>query len=205
MGVWFRKPERADHVVFFDPVQVGITLGSTSAGLANMLSFRGNPLAGSLSKTYARAASIGEFGCRARGFEYYAVALEEDADTIAAGLLDDVAYPDPCGSIVFFHGNAAIGLGDLVELRDVPLRRLERELDGEWGGRFAGTLVGRVCEVTHRLSGNRVSTRLRLTSPLRSVSAPLGFMVRSQPGEHVLYQFRLDDGAVGLDMGYHLD
>jgi hypothetical protein len=50
-----------------------------------------------------------------------------------------------------------------------------------------------------------VETVAALTSPLRSVDEPVGFMVRSQPGASTLFQFRLDDETVGLDLGYHLD
>jgi hypothetical protein len=103
------------------------------------------------------------------------------------------------------RGTARFEVGDLVELRDVPLRRLEREVDGEWGGRFTGRLVGRVKSVTHRFTGKRVQTRIAFTSPLRSVTDPMNYIVRSQPRAGILYQFRLDDAAVGLDMGYHLD
>jgi len=205
LGIEFQRVTAPDHVVFFDPVRMGVTLGSDSDALGNVLYVSGNPLLGSLSKTYSRSASINEFGVRARYLEYFGLVLEEDADKLAAGLLDDVAYPEPCGSVVFFEGNPGLRVGDIVELRDVPLRRLEREVSGEWGDTFSGKLVGRVSQVTHRFSGRRVGTRIRLTSPLRSVADPLSFMVRSQPGEHVLYQFRLDDDKVGVDMGYHLD
>jgi len=59
--------------------------------------------------------------------------------------------------------------------------------------------------VEHRFSGREVSTRAWLTSPLRSMSNPLSFMVRGQEPATHLFQFRLDEATVGLDMGYHLD
>jgi len=205
LAIRFRKVAQPDHVVFFDPLRVGVTLGSDSRTLGNIIYFGGNPLLGSLNKTYTCDASVAEFGACARHFDYFSLVQEEDADKLVAGLLKDVAYPEPCGTVVFFRGNSKIRVGDIVELRDVPLRRLDREVSGEWGDLFSGKLVGRVCQVTHRFSGNHVRTRIRFTSPLRSVDNPLRFIVRSQPGEHILYQFRLDDDKVGLDMGYHLD
>ena len=205
LAVRFRKADHVDHVVIFDPTRMGVTLRSDSDEIGNIIYFSGNPLVGSLNKTYVRSASIDEFGPWARDFDYFGLVLEEDATQLATGMLDDLAYPEPRGEMEFFQGTNAIRVGDIVELRGVPLRRLDREVSGEWGDRFAGKLVGRVREVKHRLTGKRVSTRIRFTSPLRSVAEPLSFMVRSQPGEHILYQFRLDDAAVGLDMGYHLD
>jgi hypothetical protein len=107
--------------------------------------------------------------------------------------------------VTFLHGDSAVRVGDILELRGGDLRRLEREVSGEWDGRFTGKLVGRVKGVTHRFRGDRVETVAALTSPLRSVDEPVGFMVRSQPGASTLFQFRLDDETVGLDLGYHLD
>lgn len=205
LAVRFRKAEIPDHVFAFDPVQLGVTLRSRSSELANALYFSGNPLVGTLNETYTRSASIDAFGFSARQLEYFGLTHEADSALLAEGLLDDLAYPEPCGEIEFFQGNSNVRVGDIVEVRGLPLRRLDRAVEGEWGGRFEGRLIGRVREIRHRFSGGRVSTRVRLTSPLRSVSDPLSFMVRSQPGEHILYQFRLDDAEVGVDMGFHLD
>jgi hypothetical protein len=96
-------------------------------------------------------------------------------------------------------------VGDVIEVRGDPLRRLEREIAGEWADRYTGKLVARVREVRHRFSGRDVQTEARLTSPLRTVERPLTFIVRTQPGETTLFQFRLDDEDVGVDLGYHLD
>jgi len=203
--VGFRKAEKVDRLAFFDPVVLGVGLGSDSGSLVNALYFEGNPLAGALSKTYTRGASLDEYGFSAARLRCFSLSKEADADKLAEGLLDDVAYPEPCGLLEFHHGDAAIGVGDIVEVRDGPLRRLEREVNGEWGDRFAGELVGRVRRVTHRFTGKRVTTRAWLTSPLRSVSNPLTYIARGQDSATVLFEFRLDDAAVGLDMGYHLD
>lgn len=205
LAVRFRKAERPDRVFFFDPTEMVATLGSDSSGVTNIIHMDGNPLTGMLNKTYTRGTSVDEFGARGRHYDYFGLTFEQDGDKLAPGLLDDLAYPSPCGGVMFLRGNSTIRVGDIVELRDVPLRRLEREVSGEWGERFTGLLVGRVSQVTHRLMGKQVRTRVRFTSPLRSVENPLAFMVRSQPHEEVFYQFRLDDGFVGLDMGYHLD
>jgi len=76
---------------------------------------------------------------------------------------------------------------------------------GEWDDAFIGKLVGRIKEVSHVLRGDRLTTTARLTSPFRSVDDPVSFMVRTQPGASTLFQFRLDEATVGLDLGYHLD
>ncbi|HRI89173.1 MAG TPA: hypothetical protein PK869_12945, partial [Candidatus Hydrogenedentes bacterium] len=109
------------------------------------------------------------------------------------------------GEIVFFHGKADVEVGDIIEVRGVPLRRIDHELPNEWGGRYSGALVARAREVVHRFSSAHVTTRIRLTSPLRSVTSPLAYMVSSQPSGSAVYQFRLDNAAVGLDGVHHLD
>ncbi|GMU91697.1 MAG: hypothetical protein AMXMBFR4_07550 [Candidatus Hydrogenedentota bacterium] len=205
LSVRFTKADRPDHVWFFDPVAMGVQLGSKVDELANLIYFDGNPITGTVSKTYVRGESVDEYGATARSLKLFGISREEDADTFARGVLDDVAYPEPTGEVTFFRGKAGVRVGELVEVRGAPLRRLERELAGEWAGRFAGRLVGRVSEVRHRFSGARVSTRIRLTSPLRSVRDPLRFIVRSQPDESEVFQFRLDDAGAGLDGVHHLD
>lgn len=205
LGVRFRRAQRPDRVWFYDPARLGVALGSSSMDVVNAVYFDGNPLTGVVSKTYLLGASIDAYGYRGRSLAHFGISLEEDADKLAGGLLDDVAYPEPHGGVEFFHGHSEVDVGDLVELRDGALRRLERELSGEWGGRFTGRLVGRVNEVVHRFTGAQVATRVTFTSPLRSVEDPLRFMVRSQPAETELFQFRLDTEDVGLDAGYHLD
>lgn len=205
LGVHFRRADRADRVVFFEAVEHGVSLGSDSGDLVNTIYFGGNPATTALSKSYYNNDSIDEYGSHARHLNYFSISLEEDADKLVGGLLRDVAYPEPCGEVEFIHGDAAVRVGDILEFRDGALRRLEREVSGEWDDRFTGRIVGRVKEVTHLLKGKRVSTRARLTSPFRSVDNPVSFMVRSQPGASTLFQFRLDEDTVGLDLGYHLD
>jgi hypothetical protein len=158
-----------------------------------------------IEKTYRRQESIGEFGFNPGRLAYYSVRFEEDADKLAEGILDDLAYPQPGGFVCFYHGDSRVAVGDIIEVRDGELRRLEREPEREWGGRFAGRLTGRVRQVTQRFSGRQVTTTARFTSPLRSVANPTSFMVRAQEPAKSLYQFRLDEAAVGLDMGYHLE
>lgn len=205
LRVRFRVAGRVDQVVYFDPVRMGVALGTDSSEIANAIYFEGNPVTGTLEKTYWRGDSIDAYGFHGRSLDHYGISLEEDADKLVEGLLEDVAYPEPTGGLEFLEGNTAINVGDLVEVRGAEPRRLDREAADEWGGRFNGRLVARVKSVTHRLSGRQVSTRIAFTSPLRSVADPLRFMVRSQPRETELFQFRLDVADVGLDAGYHLD
>ena len=204
-SVHFCRAETPDRVVFFDAVRTGIGLGSDSGSLGNILYFKGNPVTSVLSKTYWRDASVEAYKEHIRRLSYFSISLEQDADKLAFGLLNDLAYPEPCGFIQFFQGNAAVRLGEIVEVRDGPLCRLERIVSGEWDDRFVGKLIGRACRVLHRFTGKHVSTTVWLTSPFRSVAEPLSFIVRSQESATSLYQFRLDEATVGLDMGYHLD
>ncbi|MBI5093498.1 MAG: thermonuclease family protein [Candidatus Hydrogenedentes bacterium] len=204
-AVRFSCPVRPDRVVFFDPVAHGVTLGSESRDIANAIYFDGNPLSSSLAQTYVRGPSIDEYGFHGRALSYFSISFAEDAGKLVNGLLDDLAYPEPIGAITFFQGDHALRVGDIVELRGNPLRRLERRLDGEWQNRFTGRLVARVKSVAHRFEGKHVTTTATFTSPFRSVDNPISFIVRSQPDAATLYEFRLDDAAVGLDLGYHLD
>lgn len=205
MAVRFYKAARPARVWYFDPVRMGISYGANRSEFANAIYFDGNPISGSVSKTYARGESIDEYGFSARALELFGISREEDADKLAGGLLDDLAYPERVGRAEFFYGNSEVSPGDLVEVRSGPLRRIDRELEQEFGGRFAGRLTARVKEIVHRFSGTHVSTRVELTSPLRSVTSPLSFMVRSQPSGSAVYQFRLDDSGVALDGAHHLD
>lgn len=203
--VHFRDVNRIDRVLFHDPVLRGVTLGSRSDDVVNVIHFGGNPNFSTLETTYARTPSVAVFDAQARDLRVYAIVQESDADLLAEGLLDDVAYPATDGEIVFHHGDFGLRVGDLVEVRGAPFRRLEDVIDGAWGGLHEGELVGRVREVTHRFMGKRVETRARLGPPLRSVSNPVSYITRSQPREAALFQFRLDDDDVGVDLGYHLD
>ncbi len=204
-AVTFRRAETIDRVVFHDPTQHALALGEEARSLANILHVDGNPFTTPFSKTYSNGDSIDHFGPHARTFEYFSISREDDADRIAGGLLDDLAWPTPLGEIVFLHGDARVRVGDLIEFRDGPVRRLDAAIPGAWGGRFGDKLVARVSEVTHLFRGRRVQTTARLTSPLRSVADPPGFIVRSQPAATTLFQFRLDEPLVGLDLGVHLD
>lgn len=205
LAVHFGRVNRPDRVVFYDPLDHSVTLGSDSDDVANAVYFDGNPFTTAFSKSYYNNDSIDEYGFRYRFLDYFSMSREADADLLVGGLLKDIAYPEASGAIEFLSGDASIRVGELVEFRGGALRRLEREVAGEWDDRFTGKLVGRVKEVRHRFRGERVTTTARLTSPFRSVGNPLSFIVRSQPGASTLFQFRLDEATVGLDLGYHLD
>jgi endonuclease YncB( thermonuclease family) len=204
-GVSFYPATAPRKVVYFDPLLMGVRMGRDATDMGNILYFAGNPFLGAVEKTYTRGDSIDEYGVHAKRFEYFSITKPADADRLCAGALEDLAYPAVAGQIVFYRGNADLRVGDLIELRGAPVRRLERELAGEFGGRFSGKLVARATEVAHRFAGARVETRVTLGPPLRSVSLPLSYIVRSQPGATTLFEFRLDDPTVGLDLGFHLD
>jgi hypothetical protein len=192
-------------VVFFDRIHHALTLGSDSASVANGLALEGNPDLALVDKLYTNGPSIDEYGFRLRFLDYFSINTLEDADKLAAGLLEDVGYPAPSGEIVFLNGDAGLRAGDILEFRGEDIRRLDREVAGEWGDRFTGRLVARAATVAHEFRGALVVTTATLTSPLRSVDDPISFIVRSQPAANELFQFRLDDAGVGTDLGYHLD
>ena len=173
--------------------------------VTNGLVVKGNPASPAVDKLYVNGDSADEYDFRLRFLDYFSISSLEDADKLAAGLLDDIAYPTPNGEIVYLNGRADLRVGDIVEFRGAELRRLDREVAGEWNETFSGRLVGRVGFVSHEFRGAGVVTTATLTSPLRSVRDPVAFIVRSQPAAKSLFQFRLDDAAVGVDLGYHLD
>ncbi len=204
-AVTFRAAARPDRVVFFDRLEHALALGSDFGTVTNALVVTGNPALPIIEKLYTDGASIDEYGFKLRFLDYFSITSIEDADKLAAGLMDDIAYPAPNGEIVFLNGRANLRVGDILEFRGEELRRLDREVSGEWNGSFVGRLVGRVASVEHEFRGRLVVTTARLTSPLRSVEDPVAFIVRSQPDAKSLFQFRLDDANVGTDLGYHLD
>jgi hypothetical protein len=201
----FRGTVLPDSVVYFDPHTHSITLGSNDRELANTIYFEGNPETSTLAKTYYRSESIDAFGFEGQSLDYFSIALEEDADKLCEGLLDDLAYPVPAGAIDFLRGDNRMSVGDIVEIRGAKIRRYEPRIEHEWNDTFPDRIVARVRRITHRFQGREIVTRVELTSPLRSVQNPLSYIVASQLDARELFQFRLDDAAVGLDLGYHLD
>ena len=205
LGVRFRRPVRPDRVLFYDPLEMAVSLGSDVEELTNALYFEGDLLDETLVKTYVRDASVTAFGYQADSLTCFPLSSESDADAFVEGLLDDVAYPEPTGVLTFFDRDPKLAIGDLVELRGDALCRFGEEVPGEWGDQFTGRLIGRVRKLIYKLRNRSVQIEAHLTSPLRSVDDPLDFMVRSQPGGSTFRQFRLDELGVGLDLTYHLD
>lgn len=194
------------RVVVHDALRMGITLASSSEDLANVLLLQGNPTGAAPAKTYVRGASADAYGARTAWFPFFATLLEADADRIVDGVLADVAYPEIDACVELFDGADGFAVGDLIELRGDTLRRFAPAVADEWDGRYAGRIVGRIRAITHRFSGRQVHTVVDLTSPLRSVSDPLAYIVRSQHSPETFYRFRLDADEIGLDDGdYHLD
>jgi hypothetical protein len=201
----FRPARAPDRVVCFNALEHGVTLGSDSAQLVNSLRFNGHPLAGGAGFTRSRPDSVDAFGLRERSLDYVALSRSDDAARLVSGFLADLAYPATTGALTFFRGDAALAVGDLVELRGAPLRRLDRELPEEWDGIFTGRRIARVDELTHRFSGCEAATTARLGPPLRSVENPLAYIVRNAPSPAALFGLRLDDGGALLDSSHRLD
>ena len=204
-AVHFRNAEDRDHVLLYDPVVCGALMASNSGGIVNAICFEGNPILGPIEKTYVRGESAEAFGYRGKELRHFGIVHEDDADLLVNGLLDDLAYPETTGSITLHHGCNAVHVGDLIEIRGAPVRRLDPALESEWGGRFAGRLVRRVNRVTHRFSGRAVTTTLGCAPPLRSAANPLRRMTQHEGTETSLSQFRLDAVSAGLDLVHHLD
>ena len=96
-------------------------------------------------------------------------------------------------------------VGDLLEIRGTPIRRLERQLPNEYAARFPNRLTTRITQITHRFAGTQTQTTLTLGPPLRTIQDPIPYILQSQPGATTLFEFRLDDPTTGLDLGFHLD
>jgi endonuclease YncB( thermonuclease family) len=204
LAVTFRKPVLPARVVFFDTATMGARIGGDTETLGNLLFFHGNPEA-EAEGSHVRGESMDAYGVQVRVLTHFGVAHAEDATLLCEGLLDDIAWPTPNLALTFFRGRADLRVGDVVELRSAPVRRLDAPQDDEWGGAYAGKLVGRVNALRHRIAGRHVETTVFLGSPLRSVDNPLSFLVRSQEPATTHFQFRLDDGTVGLEQLVHLD
>lgn len=201
----FRQQPLPQSVRFFDPARMGLRLGGTLDELANLLLFRGNPETGDAFVTHTRGDSMDAYGVRARVLTHFGLTHKDDADHLCDGLLDDLARPTPEITVTHYRGYDGLRVGDLVELRGAPVQRLDAPLAEEWGGSYAGKLVGRVTALRHRIAGREVETTTHLGSPLRSVRDPLAFLVRSQEPAENHFRFRLDDATVGLDQPVHLD
>ena len=204
-SVRFRNADTVDAAVYYDPEQMSVQYGGETARLVNVLSLSGHPLFHPEERAYQRENSVAAYGKTGHALGCFAFTDGQDLDQFAAALMDDLAYPAVTGSITFFHGNGAVRVGDLLELRGGPLREWGERLEDAWGGRYADRLVGRVRSVTHRFAGRYLETAVSLASPLRSVDDPAAFMVRQQPSPEQFFAFRVDDGMVGLDLSYHLD
>ncbi|MBX3176696.1 MAG: hypothetical protein KF886_05005 [Candidatus Hydrogenedentes bacterium] len=205
LAVHFRRGDAVDRVVVFDPVETAVELGRDKRGLVNLLRIQGDPLFGGVDGYFAEGDSIDRFGTAYRDFPYYALSQASDAAQLSSGLLQDLAWPRVLGRAIFHRGVTDITPGMLLEFRGEAIAELDADLAGRWGETLQERLVGRVRRVAHRLAGERMTSRLDLTSPYRSVSSPLSFITRSQDSLAAFFQFRLDDGSIGLDTGFHLD
>ncbi len=203
--ITMRRADRADHVTFHDPSDTAVAWSADARGVVNAIDAEANPAHSGVGKTYERPASVAILGCSKAAVTLAAVSHEADLDAVINGMLDDLAYPERTGHIVWLRGNAAVRPGNLVEIRNPPVERVDAPIEGEWGGRYAEQLMARVASVTHRLAGRHVQTKAKLTSPLRNGANPVASLRRAHPGRETMAAFRLDDEHVGLDMGYHLD
>lgn len=203
--VTFRALNTVDRVVFFDPVHHALEWTTDSESIRNVIHFIGNLNTSGLAKTYTNSESIDAFGYLSTEFYFPVITQEVDADALCAGLLEDVAYPEILGTLTFHHGDATVRVGDLLELRNGPIRRLTPAIQGEWGDRFKGQHVGRVRTVTHNIEGSHVSTSVTLGSPFRSQSIPIDAMGKVFAKEEALYALHLDNTQTGIDETAHLD
>ncbi|MCP4639278.1 MAG: hypothetical protein GY851_02525, partial [bacterium] len=95
-AVRFWRPERPDHVVYRNPLEVGVALGSDSLAIANRIYFAGCLYVAEtesfeqVAQTYSRSASVAEYGARGKSLTYWGLALEGDVDRLCEGLLGDL-------------------------------------------------------------------------------------------------------------------
>lgn len=232
-GLHFYPANAPRRVLYYDPRHMTVQLGRNATDLATLIHFKGNPFLSAIDHTYTRPDAIDEYGPRAKRFEYFSITKAPDAARLCDGLLQDLAYPAPQGHITLHtrpHGIPHPGptapapappgaegqdlnllqpgdyqVGDLLQLRGAPLRRLEKELPNEYNARFTNTLTARITAITHHFAGPHHQTTLHLGPPLRTIHEPLPYILRSQPGATTLFEFRLDDPTAGLDLGFHLD
>jgi len=205
-AVYFSVPENSPVVWHYDVQRGAVSFKSNMDGLVNAVSFSGNPDSSLLNKWYDRDDSVDEYGTQWRSLALYSFSVQTDADKIVPRMFDDVAYPAPAGYLTDYTGSlGSLRVGELIEIRGSDVRRLTRELDFEWGGRFSGRYVFAVSRKVIMVRNDRVEVTYGLMSPLRSVENPITFMVRNQPTADMLFEFRLDAESVGLDFDYHLD
>lgn len=203
--VYFRRGVTVDRVMVYDPVEIGLELGRETEGLVNLLRIQGDPSNGGVDGYIADNESIDTFGTAFRFYPYFGVGRSDDATALGHGLLKDLAWPGRIGRVQFHRGRADVAPGTLLEFRGEALRDRDGPLAAVWSADFGERFVGRVRQVVHRLAGATVATQVELMSPYRSVARPLQFITRSQDSLSAFFQFRLDDSAIGLDTGYHLD
>lgn len=203
--VRFRPGWQVDSVVELEPVRLGVSLGHTTDGMANLLRIVGNPADGTVDDYHADDDSIDALGTAFRYFAYFALRNEADAAQLGQGLLRDLAWPTRVGRVLFYRGVSTVDPGALLEFRGDALVERDPPVGAAWTEDLGGRFVGRVRRVVHRVAGDTVETQLDLTSPYRSVAAPLTFITRSQDSLSAFFEFRLDDEVTGLDAGYHLD
>ncbi len=203
--VRFRPAEQPDRVIMPEARGLVVRPERTTRGVVNTLTVAGHPLLDAVGVTATRPTSVAAYGPAEDRIEVFALPRAADRQQFAEGLLDDLAYADVADRIDAPHGYLAVEVGDLVALRGSGVADTFPQLAGQWGDRFDGEQVGRVRTVRHRIRGVRLETALTLMPPLRSVTNPLAVIRRSQPAAGAYFQFGLDDPAVGLDSGRHLD
>jgi hypothetical protein len=155
--------------------------------MLNALRIEGAPFSGAPA-VYAEApASADMYGECSGEVQVYALSDATDMDALGAGLLEDLAVPSQRGRVEILHGNAQLWPGMHLEVRG------------------AGAVArARIESVTHLMRGCHVVTRAEVGPPLRSVSDPPAYMVRSQSSPESYYALRLDHARAGLDAEYHL-
>jgi endonuclease YncB( thermonuclease family) len=203
--VRIRDAGHLDRVVYYDPRRHSLRFGAARTPLANYLVMHTAPYPEEPPSTYARADSIEAYGVSAAHIAGWAFTEAADRDAFAEGLLNDVAYRSLDAELTCYTLETGIRVGELIEIRGAPLKRLHGRPVGEWmpGGRSA--LVGRVYRATYRFYGDRVETRFQLISPLRSVPDPLTVLRFGAGISTPSGALGLDDPTLGLDIPVHLD
>lgn len=199
LEVTFRDATLFDHQYRYRADTMAVTSGFTSKGMVNTLMVTGNKIIAPGTVSVSCDESIAAYGASGSRIDGKWLGSDDDKAQLAENLVHDLAYPSPSATLTFFGGAPELLPGALVSVTGAPLARYARRLPDEWGDAFDETLVGRVVEVRHVMTGKEARTEAILAAPLRSVKAPLVLLRRIRSEGEPLFALRLDEAMAGLD------
>ena len=199
LGVTFQDATLFDHQYRYRADKMAVTSGFANKGLVNTLAVTGNTIVAPDTVSVSCDESIDAYGASGSRIDGKWLGSDDDKAQLAENLVHDLAYPSPSVTLTFFGGAPELLPGALVSVTGAPLARYARRLPDEWGDAFDETLVGRVVEVRHVMTGKDARTEAILAAPLRSVKSPLTLLRRIRSEGEPLFSLRLDEAMAGLD------